>query len=310
MQISIFIDPEKSIYFMLQIVWGKKLLFIVFAVFLLVSCGTTSAASIITPSTVSEYPSAFIQPYSGTGLASPVPIGYMQNLPTYSDILPQYTPTSPSYVPITSPVYKPVEILAPVNSLYSDTNIPLYSPISLPDYGSYTPATPVIPSSNPGSSQSRVPDSEPDTPSSTVPAFSNPISSGTILIDNMFPRGLGELNIQNARTDKDAVAILVRSGSLEPLIAVYIEAGEKNTMKGILDGNYILYYTLGQEWDPVARQFNRNAEYYRSSSVMSYTTTSKTTRTQFEWSWTVYDVTIGYGDSHPVTVGKTGFPAL
>jgi hypothetical protein len=168
----------------------------------------------------------------------------------------------------------------------------------------------VIPYIGPGSSRPGIWDAEDDTPSSTVPAFSNPISSGTILLDNMFPRGLGEMNIQNAGTGKDAVAILVRSGSLEPLIAVYIEAGQKNTMKGIQDGNYVLYYTLGQDWDPLNRQFTKNAEYYRSSKQLTYTTTSKTTRTQFEWSWTVYDVTLGYGDSYPVTVGKYGFPNL
>jgi hypothetical protein len=305
---------RRKYYFMERHVRGKIPLFLIFAIFLLALCGTAGAA-LITPSTLSEYPTAFIQPYSGIGLAVPVPIGYTQNLPTYSDIQPLYTSAVPIYAPITTPGYKPIEIVSPVYAPALYPVIPVYSPVIpelkfSPYSGSYTPVTPVIPYVNPSSSYPALPDSEPDSPSSTVPTFSRPISSGTILLDTMFPRGLGELNIKNAKTDKDAVAILVRSGSLEPLIAVYINAEDKNTMKGIQDGTYTLYYSLGQDYDPVARQFTRNAEYYRLANVLSYATTSQTTRTQFKWSWTVADVTIGYGNSQPVAVGKNGFPVL
>jgi hypothetical protein len=304
-----FIKPGEKYQFMTCNFGGKNTLCIFFAVILLATCGTAGAASIITPSVLSDYPNAIVQPYSGIGLPGTAPIGYTVNTPLYA-------PVFPSYAPITTPAYKPVEILSPAYAPDLYQKIPVYTPVipelkfSTPYYGSYSPVTPVIPYVNPGSSQPVIPDSEPYIPSSTVPTFVKPISSGTILIDNMFPRGLGELNIQNARTDKDAVAILVRSGSLEPLVAVYISAGEKNTMKGILDGSYNLYYTLGQDWDPVAGQFRRSSEYYRLSSVLSYQTTSQTTSTQFKWSWTVADVTIGYGNSQPVAVGKYGFPAL
>jgi hypothetical protein len=282
--------------------------FIFLVLFLLCSCGTATAALILTPSTISEYPTALVQPYAGTGLGTPPSF--------YPDSLPLYTPVSPLFTPIPPPISQPqgINSLLSTPDLYQ--NLPVYSlviPEITPlktDYGTDTPAYLLIPIASPGSTRPGTWDDDDDTATNTVPAFSNSISSGTILIDSMFPRGLGELNIQNARTDKDAVAILVRSGSLEPLIAVYIEAGEKNTMKGIQDGNYVLYYALGQEWNSLTRQFTKNGEYYRSSNPLTYATTSKTTRTQFEWSWTVYDVTIGYGDSHPVTVGKSGFPTL
>jgi|WetSurMetagenome_2_1015567.scaffolds.fasta_scaffold105022_2 hypothetical protein len=285
-----------------------KVFFIFFAIFLLGSCGTATGALIMTPSTISEYPTALVQPYSGPGLGTSTPF--------YPDSLPLYTPVSPLFTPISLPISQPQGINSPVFTPDLYQNLPVYSlviPEIIPlktDYGTDTPAYLLIPIASPSSVQPGTWDDDDDTGTNTVPAFSNPISSGTILIDSMFPRGLGELNIRNARTDKDAVAILVRSGSLEPLIAVYIEAGEKNTMKGIQDGNYVLYYALGQEWNSFTRQFTKNGEYYRSSNQLTYATTSKTTRTQFEWSWTVYDITIGYGDSHPVAIGKSGFPTL
>jgi hypothetical protein len=287
---------------------GKQVACASFIVLLLVSCGMASAAYLVTPAAISEYPTALSGPS----------VGYSEGLPLYVNVNPAYSPVviplySPSYSPTTSG-YSPIGILAPVLPGLNAANVPSYSPINpelkllAPGYNSFTPLVPVIP--YPGSSHAVIPDSKPDTSSYTIPAYVTPISSGTILLDNMFPRGLGELNIENARTDKDAVAVLVRSGSVDPLIAVYIKGGETNAMKGILDGNYILYYTLGNGWDPVARQFTRNAEYYRGSTVMTFATTSQTTQTQFKWSWTVYDVTIGYGDTHPVAVGKSGFPAL
>jgi hypothetical protein len=311
-QINIFISHRINYFFMPNIFGGKTVLFAIFAVLLLVFCGTASAAYLVTPAAISEYPTALSGPS----------IGYSEGLPLYVNVNPVYTPSvipfssnpSPSY---TTPGYSPIGIFAPVvTPLPYVSIVPLYSTVNpdlkllTPTYNSYTPSVPVIPYTNSGSSHSVIPDSKPDTSSSTISAYVTPISSGTILLDNMFPRGLGELNIENARSDKDAIAVLVRSGSVEPLIAVYIKAGETDAMKGILDGNYILYYSLGNGWDPVARQFTRNAEYYRSSTVMTFATTSQTTQTQFKWSWTVYDVTIGYGDGHPVAVGKSGFPAL
>lgn len=260
-------------------------------------CGSAVAATLLIPVAPSEY-------------QTPVnPAAYYETPPSYAYV-PASTPLATGYVAPSVPSYTGyTPVISGPTGLYTPT-VPVVPSESLPSSGySYTPT--ILPSSpGTGSGAFVVPTPSYTGQGTTIPPFVTPISSGALLLDNMFPRGLGELIIQNTRSDKDAVAILTRSGSLEPLIAVYISAGQNDTLKGIVDGDYTLYVTLGKNWDPVSKQFKTNVEYLRFSETLRYVTTTKTTSTKFEWSWKTYTTRIIAGSSEITNIGWSEFPKL
>jgi hypothetical protein len=86
------------------------------------------------------------------------------------------------------------------------------------------------------------------------------LSTGTIIREVGVRNGPGELTVNNGR-DLDAVVILTNKTSSE--IAVYIQANDIFTIKGIQDGPYHIYFALGEDWDSDSAQFTRSAGFFR-----------------------------------------------
>lgn len=97
----------------------------------------------------------------------------------------------------------------------------------------------------------------------------------TWIMKNKLNWGKGELTIEN-RLDLDAVAVL--SGSDKPkeaLVVVYIRSNDVYTIRDIPDGVYILYYTLGKDWDDESRKFTLEQAKRRFEEKLEFETAGR-----------------------------------
>jgi hypothetical protein len=96
------------------------------------------------------------------------------------------------------------------------------------------------------------------------------LSTGSYLVEELFG-GPGELKIENG-LDLDAVAILSSLGEPKaPLMAVYIQATHSYTISGIKAGTYVLYFTLGEDWDSCSERFTTKTTYERFEDDFDFT---------------------------------------
>lgn len=150
------------------------------------------------------------------------------------------------------------------------------------------------------------------TPTSTATPMPTPtprrLPTGTIIKDS--PRnGYGELVIKNELNNQDAVAVLTPIGSKTPLIAIYIRAGDFFPIKGIEDGSYDLYFSLGEDWDDQQGQFTRKASPQRFVEPLSFQTVPVTGGVQYtSITVTLYKVITGTTETTPVP--EEEFPGL
>lgn len=130
------------------------------------------------------------------------------------------------------------------------------------------------------------------------------LPTGTYLVKKL-GLGSGELTIKNG-LDLDTVAILASSEEPEvPLMAVYIRAGASHTIREIRDSTYVLYFSLGEDWDNDSKKFIGKAVYQRFEDEFDFEASPGT--------YTTWEVTL-----HPVIGGTAGtehldedeFPAL
>jgi hypothetical protein len=99
-------------------------------------------------------------------------------------------------------------------------------------------------------------------------SFTRP-DTGTY-IKNMTRNGYGELIIHNNWT-MDTVAVLTDK-NVKPLVAVYIRAKESLKITKIEDGNYGLYFTIGNLWDSDKNEFSNILGYYRYKPPLIFQT--------------------------------------
>lgn len=87
------------------------------------------------------------------------------------------------------------------------------------------------------------------------------LTNGTILSKNSyFLTGSGELQIKNGTT-LDAIAKLVSTDTNKSIFTVYIKAKSTYRIEKINDGNYKLFFNLGNDWDTVVKAFKVNSSY-------------------------------------------------
>ncbi len=113
--------------------------------------------------------------------------------------------------------------------------------------------------------------STPDIPTTTPSPAPVRLPTGTYLVKNL-TGGWGELEIDNG-LDLDAVAVLSRPE--EPkvsLTAVYIRATDSHTIRGIIDGVYILYFKIGEDWDDGSKKFMGKEVYQRFEEEFDFET--------------------------------------
>lgn len=82
--------------------------------------------------------------------------------------------------------------------------------------------------------------------------------------------GYGLLTIHNNWT-MDTVAVLTDQ-NMKPLLVVYIRTGESLDITGIKDGDYSLYFTIGEQWDGSAGRFSSVYGYYRYNAPLPFVT--------------------------------------
>jgi hypothetical protein len=82
--------------------------------------------------------------------------------------------------------------------------------------------------------------------------------------------GYGLLAIHNNWT-MDTVAVMT-DRNLKPLVVVYLRSRESIEIKGINDGDYELYFTIGDQWDGKAGRFQSVYGYYRYNTPLLFLT--------------------------------------
>ena len=82
--------------------------------------------------------------------------------------------------------------------------------------------------------------------------------------------GYGLLTIHNNWT-MDTVAVLTDQ-NIKPLLVVYLRTRESLEINGIKDGDYGLYFTIGDQWDGKAGRFQSVYGYYRYNTPLSFVT--------------------------------------
>jgi len=89
-------------------------------------------------------------------------------------------------------------------------------------------------------------------------------------VKNITRSGLGEVVLHN-HAKMDSVAVLADL-DIEPLIAIYIRAGDTYNLTGIDDGSYGLYFTMGSGWDAKAGRFKSARGLYRFNNPLAFKT--------------------------------------
>jgi len=93
--------------------------------------------------------------------------------------------------------------------------------------------------------------------------------TGTYIKD-MDRRGYGVLIVHNNWT-MDTVAVLT-DNKVKPLVAVYLRSMDTLKITGIEDGEYGLYFTVGNLWDAKAGKFRSVLGYYRYNQPLKFET--------------------------------------
>ena len=98
------------------------------------------------------------------------------------------------------------------------------------------------------------------------------LPNGSVLSQNSFYiNGLGELKIKNG-TSLDAIAKLVNTTVNKSIFTVYIKANSTYTISKVKDGNYKLFFNLGNDWDTSIKAFTVNSGYEVFEELFDFTT--------------------------------------
>ena len=133
--------------------------------------------------------------------------------------------------------------------------------------------------------------------------------TGTFIKD-MQRNGLGVLTIVNSDNRMDAFAELTGLNK-EPLIKVFIRAGESFTISGIEDGQYDMYFKLGNRWDQSNLKFLANETLYKLDKSLQFQT-EETPQGRSYSAWTVAlegSVPNGNEPMQPNPVSQEEFPS-
>jgi hypothetical protein len=88
------------------------------------------------------------------------------------------------------------------------------------------------------------------------------LENGTELRRRQRTGGLGDLTVQNGSSG-DAIVNLVDSTKNRVIRSFYVRSNMSFTEKGIRPGTYEIYFSTGSDWNPGARSFDHDAEYFQ-----------------------------------------------
>jgi len=98
------------------------------------------------------------------------------------------------------------------------------------------------------------------------------LQNGTVFSKkSYYLNGLGELQIKNG-TNLDAIVKLVNMTINKSILTVYIKANSTYTIKNVKDGNYKLFFNLGNDWNSQIKAFNINSSYKVFEDLFDFTT--------------------------------------
>jgi hypothetical protein len=133
------------------------------------------------------------------------------------------------------------------------------------------------------------------------PTLTRRLATGTVIKQTGATNGAGELTVENG-LDLDAVAVLSQGSWL---LAVYVRNNSSHTIAGIPDGDYELFFTLGEDWDATQGAFTRRRDLSRFEESFPFTSTPTTYSV---WSVTLHAVPGGTASSQDVP--ESQFPSL
>jgi hypothetical protein len=151
------------------------------------------------------------------------------------------------------------------------------------------------PTPSPSPTRTRPPTAAPS------PTLTRRLATGTVVKQTGAMNGDGELTVENG-LGLDAVAVLSRETWL---LAVYVQNNSSHTITGIPDGDYELFFTLGEDWDAGQGAFTRRRDLSRFEESFPFTSTSTTYSV---WSVTLHAVPGGTASSQDVP--ESQFPNL
>jgi len=129
--------------------------------------------------------------------------------------------------------------------------------------------------------------------------------TGTYFLNELSGGRKSRLRLKNQR-ELDIVAVMCLSQQPNtPLAAVYVQANDSHTVMKVPEATYVLYYTLGQDWDDEEKKFLEEVGYYRFSDEFRFSESSS--------KYTIWTITFGgvEGVGAPVgTVNEDEFPRL
>jgi len=98
------------------------------------------------------------------------------------------------------------------------------------------------------------------------------LPNGTVLSkSSYYLKGLGQLKIDNG-TNLDAIAKLVNASTNKSIFTVYIKAKNTYSISKISDGNFKLFFNLGNDWDTEIKAFMVNSGYKVFEENFDFTT--------------------------------------
>jgi hypothetical protein len=121
-----------------------------------------------------------------------------------------------------------------------------------------------------------------------------------IVQKNSGQAGKGELTIDNGGKN-DGVIVMVRDKT--PITSVYVRAGEKFTIAKIPDGEYVLFFSQGEDWNGSA--FTSGVANKRFEEALPFETSNNQYTT---WSITLQSVAGGTGRTDSVPTDE--FPSI
>jgi hypothetical protein len=118
------------------------------------------------------------------------------------------------------------------------------------------------------------------------------LPSGTIFSKNSYYlNGLGKLQIKNG-TSLDAIVKLVNTTINKSVFTVYIKANSTYTIDKVKDGNYKLFFNLGNDWDTEVKAFAVNSGYEVFEDLFDFTTREYEEGDYIRTKYSTFEVTL------------------
>lgn len=118
------------------------------------------------------------------------------------------------------------------------------------------------------------------------------LPNGTSLSKNpSYFKGLGELKIDNG-TSLDAIAKLVSIKTNKSVLTVYLKAKNTYNISKISNGNYRLFFNLGNDWNDINKAFEVNSSYEVFEENFDFTISKYNEGDYVHTQYATFDVTL------------------